>query len=96
MSDRPAICSVCNDEGSYYEDVAGDGGSRMQVPCECIPPHVIREALDRTLKELMYIDLHGKVAFNDVPENTGCHGETVVYTLTKHLSQVLSGGDFLT
>lgn len=90
MSPPPEICSVCHDEGTYWEDVAGDGGSRMQVACDCIPPHVMREVLDRTLKELMYIDLHGEVAFNDVSLNTGCHGETVVYTLTKHLHQVLN------
>lgn len=30
-------CSICNDTGSYWEDVAGDGGSRMQVLCECQP-----------------------------------------------------------
>lgn len=28
-------CRACRGGGSYYEDVAGDGGSRMQVHCEC-------------------------------------------------------------
>jgi site-specific DNA-methyltransferase (adenine-specific) len=27
-------CKHCNNTGSIYEDVAGDGGSRMQVNCE--------------------------------------------------------------
>ncbi len=29
-------CRVCHGEGSYYEDVAGDGGPRMQVACDCL------------------------------------------------------------
>ena len=29
-----ATCKTCNNEGGYYEDVAGDGGSRMWQPCE--------------------------------------------------------------
>ena len=29
-----ATCKTCNNEGGYYEDVVGDGGSRMWQPCE--------------------------------------------------------------
>ena len=29
-----ASCKYCLNEGGYYEDVAGDGGSRMYIPCE--------------------------------------------------------------
>lgn len=28
-------CKICNGLGGYYEDVAGDGGSRMFIPCDC-------------------------------------------------------------
>ena len=28
------ICKTCSGAGGYYEDVAGDGGSRMFMPCE--------------------------------------------------------------
>lgn len=28
-------CRSCHGEGGYYEDVAGDGGSRMLVACDC-------------------------------------------------------------
>lgn len=28
-------CRFCHGEGSFMEDVAGDGGPRMQVACEC-------------------------------------------------------------
>lgn len=27
-------CDTCGGDGGYYEDVAGDGGSRMFVPCD--------------------------------------------------------------
>ena len=29
-----AECKTCNNEGGYYEDVAGDGGSKMFIGCE--------------------------------------------------------------
>jgi len=29
-----AVCKKCHNEGSIWEDVVGDGGSRMQVDCE--------------------------------------------------------------
>lgn len=29
------VCKTCGGTGSYYEDVAGDGGSRMEIPCDC-------------------------------------------------------------
>ena len=28
------VCKTCNGEGYYYEDVVGDGGSRMQIYCD--------------------------------------------------------------
>lgn len=28
-------CPICHGEGGYYEDVCGDGGSRMWQECEC-------------------------------------------------------------
>ena len=28
------VCKTCGGAGGYYEDVAGDGGSRMFMPCE--------------------------------------------------------------
>lgn len=28
-------CKICYGEGGRYEDVAGDGGSRMYMHCEC-------------------------------------------------------------
>ena len=31
-----ADCKLCHGEGTYYEDVAGDGGSRMQFDCDCV------------------------------------------------------------
>lgn len=32
--DNYATCKSCNNEGGYYEDVVGDGGSRMWQHCE--------------------------------------------------------------
>ena len=32
--DRFAVCKTCKNEGGYYEDVVGDGGSRMWIDCE--------------------------------------------------------------
>lgn len=29
-----SLCKTCNGYGSYFEDVAGDGGSRMEIPCD--------------------------------------------------------------
>jgi len=29
-----ATCKYCGGEGQYYEDVAGDGGSKMCIPCD--------------------------------------------------------------
>lgn len=34
--DNYATCKSCKNTGSYMEDVAGDGGSRMEQPCDCI------------------------------------------------------------
>lgn len=28
------LCKFCGGQGSYYEDVVGDGGSRMEIPCD--------------------------------------------------------------
>jgi NTP pyrophosphatase (non-canonical NTP hydrolase) len=28
-------CETCHGEGGYYEDVAGDGGSKMYIHCDC-------------------------------------------------------------
>ena len=28
------VCKTCRNEGGYYEDVAGDGGSKMYIDCE--------------------------------------------------------------
>jgi len=32
--DKYATCKYCKGEGNYYEDVAGDGGSKMNMVCE--------------------------------------------------------------
>jgi len=32
--DKYAVCKHCKNEGGFYEDVVGDGGSRMYVDCE--------------------------------------------------------------
>ena len=32
--DTYAVCRTCKNEHGYYEDVAGDGGSKMWQPCE--------------------------------------------------------------
>lgn len=29
-------CPICHGDGYYFEDVAGDGGSRMRIDCECV------------------------------------------------------------
>lgn len=29
-------CALCHGTGMLYEDVAGDGGSRMPTTCECV------------------------------------------------------------
>lgn len=34
-------CRYCHGEGSFFEDVAGDGGSRMQQPCDCGWPAIL-------------------------------------------------------
>lgn len=34
--DKYAICKYCGNTGSYMEDVAGDGGSRLEQPCDCV------------------------------------------------------------
>lgn len=34
LLDRYAYCKTCKNEGSFYEDVAGDGGSKMLIDCE--------------------------------------------------------------
>ena len=34
LLDNYAICKTCKNEYGYYEDVAGDGGSRIWQPCE--------------------------------------------------------------
>ena len=34
LLDKYAVCKTCKNEGSYYEDVAGDGGSKMLITCE--------------------------------------------------------------
>lgn len=34
LLDNYAVCDNCYNEGFIYEDVAGDGGSRMEVSCE--------------------------------------------------------------
>ena len=31
---RENLCKFCGGNGSYYEDVVGDGGSRMEIPCD--------------------------------------------------------------
>ena len=30
------FCKYCNNQGSYYEDVCGDGGSQMLQSCDCV------------------------------------------------------------
>ena len=32
--DNYAVCKHCKNEGGFYEDVVGDGGSRMYIECE--------------------------------------------------------------
>jgi len=34
LLDNYAVCKYCKNEGGFYEDVVGDGGSRMYVDCE--------------------------------------------------------------
>lgn len=31
--DVDSVCNTCDGDGCYYEDVAGDGGSKMIQPC---------------------------------------------------------------
>ena len=31
--DNYATCKTCKNQGGYYEDVAGDGGSQMWMHC---------------------------------------------------------------
>jgi len=34
LLDNYATCKHCNNEGGYFEDVAGDGGSKMWIHCD--------------------------------------------------------------
>lgn len=34
LLDKYGVCKYCNNEGGSYEDVVGDGGSRMWLDCE--------------------------------------------------------------
>lgn len=48
---RYATCKTCKNEGGYYEDVAGDGGSKMWIGC------------DDCYKKCDYCDGHGNIEF---------------------------------
>lgn len=47
-----ADCKTCHGEGGYYEDVAGDGGSRMYFDCECAVNALSPEDYDRYKKDI--------------------------------------------
>jgi len=32
--EHPNPCRTCQGQGTYYEDVVGDGGSRMEMACD--------------------------------------------------------------
>lgn len=34
LLDKFAYCKTCHNEGGFYEDVVGDGGSKMYIDCE--------------------------------------------------------------
>lgn len=51
--DKYATCKYCENTGQYYEDVAGDGGSRMLQPCDC---DCVNE--DGSVRSIRILDTH--------------------------------------
>ena len=44
--DVNAVCPTCNGDEGYYEDVAGDGGSKMFIGCEDCEPITLNLCLN--------------------------------------------------
>lgn len=45
-------CKTCKGEGGYYEDVAGDGGSRQWIGCDC-SEHISLESCTNSAYEVI-------------------------------------------